>query len=338
MTDDELDDAYRRLHRTGPEFEGYLSNHGPMVAESLARRGHGDDVERWLDTYRRRLMPAPAAGRVPADWRDLLGDRAAFPEWLALFDAELRENPWRDVLGRWWPRLLPGVAAGATHGVIRVGHAVRTLLADGESAPRITELADALGYWAARWHEVPALAAPAGSLTPAQALGAVPPIPDQRGGAGDRLGQLAHLAGWPEAQRALAPAPDPMAGLRAVVIASVTRYSERAHGNPVMLVHASTAPSAILRVLPALPEGMWGDAFAAGWSASAAIYAAYGPPDARPHRPAEATADDAFARAAAHGDEHVIKLADTALDAYAWTGDRATLAAIAVAAERIPPG
>ena len=28
------------------------------------------------------------------------------------------EAPWRDVLARWWPRLLPGLAATATHGII----------------------------------------------------------------------------------------------------------------------------------------------------------------------------------------------------------------------------
>ena len=30
-----LDEAYERLHATGPEFDGWLSNHGPMAA------GHG---------------------------------------------------------------------------------------------------------------------------------------------------------------------------------------------------------------------------------------------------------------------------------------------------------
>lgn len=33
------DEALERLHRTGPEFDGYLSNHGPMVVEALSRRG-----------------------------------------------------------------------------------------------------------------------------------------------------------------------------------------------------------------------------------------------------------------------------------------------------------
>ena len=27
-----LDEAYERLHVTGPEFDGFLSNHGPMAA------------------------------------------------------------------------------------------------------------------------------------------------------------------------------------------------------------------------------------------------------------------------------------------------------------------
>jgi hypothetical protein len=35
-----LDEAYQRLHATGPEFEGWLSNHGPMAAEAMVRRGH----------------------------------------------------------------------------------------------------------------------------------------------------------------------------------------------------------------------------------------------------------------------------------------------------------
>ncbi len=58
------------------------------------------------------------------------------------------------MLATWWPRLLPGVYGGAAHPLIRVGHAVRTLLTDGENAPRRTELAHGLGYWAARYRPV----------------------------------------------------------------------------------------------------------------------------------------------------------------------------------------
>lgn len=99
----------------------------------------------------------------------------------------------------------PGVAASATHGVIRVGHAVRALLTDGEDGPHVTELAHGLAYWAARWQPIPGTPAPAESapiageakrqaadLTPAAALAAVPRIASQSGGFRDRL------PGWPD--------------------------------------------------------------------------------------------------------------------------------------------
>jgi hypothetical protein len=49
------------------------------------------------------------------------------------------------------------------------------------------------------------------------------------------------------------------------------------------------------------------------------------------------TPADLMARAAEHGDEHVIKLTDTALDAYARTADPALLAAATHCAELISP-
>ncbi|MER6590961.1 questin oxidase family protein, partial [Micromonospora purpureochromogenes] len=132
-----LDEAYRRLHRTGPEFEGWLSNHGPMAVEALVRHGHDRSVHRWLDDYLRRLDELPRGQHRIEDWREALGDPKRAGDWLAHFDRELRERPWREVLGTWWPRLLPGIAAGATHGVIRVGHAVRALREGGSSPDRV---------------------------------------------------------------------------------------------------------------------------------------------------------------------------------------------------------
>jgi hypothetical protein len=40
-----FDEAYERLHATGPEFDGFLSNHGPVAAEAMVRGGHGDLVD-----------------------------------------------------------------------------------------------------------------------------------------------------------------------------------------------------------------------------------------------------------------------------------------------------
>jgi hypothetical protein len=39
-----LDEAYEPLHATGPEFDGWLSNHGSMAAEAMVRHGHAGSV------------------------------------------------------------------------------------------------------------------------------------------------------------------------------------------------------------------------------------------------------------------------------------------------------
>jgi hypothetical protein len=377
-----LDEAYQRLHATGPEFHGWLSNHGPMAAEAMVRRGHAGQVHRWLDGYMARLEEFPrGSGPIGSDWREALGDPRRIADWTFYFRREVTGQPWRQTLETWWPRLLPGVAAAATHGVIRVGHAVRALMDDGADADHLAELAHGLAYWAARWQPVPGTpaagsspaaahtetgpvagtgsAAEAGAVAgagtgsaagaeighvagsgagsaAADALAAVPRIADQSGGIRDRLTRLAGLPGWPAALAmpqipASAEALGPwLAGL---VDAAATRYLWFGHGEGVMLVHSATAPNAILRTLPALDQRLWAPSVAAAWAAAAALTAVYAPaaPAARTALPdalgGPQAAEAAFARAVEHGDEHVIKFADTAVDVYARTGDPAALAA-----------
>jgi len=196
-----LDEAYERLHVTGPEFGGDeegssgLSNHGPMAAEVLVRRGHEFDVPQWLDAYVPRLEKLPrASDRITSDnWRDALGSGRRAGDWTAFFTSRVSEHPWRGVLATWWPRLLPGIAAGATHGVSRAGHAVRTLHAGDDSPAAVTELGHGLAYWAGRWRAVPGVAAPAGRLDAAAALETVPRLPVQRGVIASRIPKLANL-------------------------------------------------------------------------------------------------------------------------------------------------
>lgn len=120
-----LDEVYERLRRTGPEFDGWLSNHGPMAADALLRMGSDIDVHAWIDGYSDRLeeSPTPRWPIAPENWREVLGDPSRLGDWLAFFDRSLAEEPWTDVLSTWWPRLLPGAVASATHGLIRTGHA-----------------------------------------------------------------------------------------------------------------------------------------------------------------------------------------------------------------------
>ncbi|MGE5291052.1 MAG: hypothetical protein ACM3ML_28410 [Micromonosporaceae bacterium] len=161
-----LDEAYERLHHTGPEWGGNLANHGPMAVEVLARHGRSDMIRAWLDGYVRRLdsTPTPSDPVTEDNWQEALGDRVA--DWTVFLTRQTGERPWREVLATWWPRLLPGIAAGATHGVIRTGHAVRTLLVGDESAAALGELAHGLAYWAARSRALPPAGAPASACSP----------------------------------------------------------------------------------------------------------------------------------------------------------------------------
>jgi Questin oxidase-like len=355
-----LDEAYERLHATGPEFDGFLSNHGPMAAEAMVRHGHGDLVGSWLDVYMRRLEEFPRGlGPIGSDWQDALGDLRRVADWTALFGREIAERPWRQVLNAWWPRLLPGVVAAATHGVIRVGHSVRALLADGDDPSHLAELAHGLAYWAARWQTLPgghaaaAAAAAAGrtqATTAPESLAAVPRIAEQSGGIGNRLARLGGLATWPSALAGfnVPSAPEQINGLLAQLVdAATVRYLFYGHGNGIMLVHSATAPSAVLRTLPALDTELWAPSLAAAWAASSALTAIYAP--AEPARRAqlpqppgagqsrEETARDTFTRAVEHGDAHVIKFADTAVEVFARTGNPDAIAAALRAAELIEP-
>jgi Questin oxidase-like len=445
-----LNEAYERFHTTGPEFADGLTNHGPMAVEAMVRHGHDAQVHAWIDWYQTRLEDAPR-GITPVtaeDWREALGDVKRLGDWTTFMLREVQLRPWRDLLVEWWPRLLPGITGSATHGVIRVGHSVRALLAEEKSptdGPRLAEFAHALAYWAARWtplnlqppphtgpinpsaaqtapsavpkqkisSQVPprteptspsaALAATpadpeqktgaqdsaragltgqpaatsatseqkvsaqvppqagligqsatldaipaapgrkigaqdparAGLIGPSAALAAIPGVHEQKTSATHRLSQLSETPGWSEAFGSLRAPESPRQAaelLSAVIDAAVLDYLVHGHANPVMLVHASTAPTAVLRTLPALPEDLWIPSLDAAWLATAAITAAYRNTDASAEDIAAAVAQagdpqEGFDRAVRHGDEHVVKFADTALDSYERTGDRHALAA-----------
>ena len=349
MASDVLDEAYVRLHHWGPEFGGEngLSNHGPMAAEVLSRRGFDNQVGSWLDRYVTRLETLPGEGDpiTEDNWAEAMGRLSRVGDWVAFFRRAVREAPWPQVLAAWWPRLLPAIASGATHGLIRTGHAVRTVLSGDTTPDAVDEIAHALGYWAARAIFVPGLAAPAGDLDAPAALAALPRLPEQSGVIRDRFARLADLPAWtPSLTTLRAPAapaeiPDALASL---VEAGVRQYATLGYGSPVLLVHVATAPNAMGHLLPALPQPLWPSSFAATWAACAAITVAYAPATPRPApagpaEPSSAAPADVMARAAEHGDEHVIKLTDTALDAYARTADPALLTAATHCAELIDP-
>ncbi|GAB3980866.1 questin oxidase family protein [Actinoallomurus acanthiterrae] len=340
-----LSAAYERLHAYGPEFGGDeegnhgMTNHGPMAVEVIVRRGLDIDVERWLDRYVRRLadLPGTSSAIRPGEWGAALGQARRLPDWAAYFRHELTERPWSEVLTEWWPRLLPGIVAGSTHGVIRVGHAVRTLRGTARVPTRQTldELAHGLAFWAARYRALAGAVEPEGSLTPQQALSAVTRLKDQSGFIAHRLDRLERSPGWTASLRVLEPAAsaeEVPARLESLVDSAAKAYLGLGHGSPVLLVHAATAPNAMRHVLPVLPSEQWSPSLAAAWAAVVAVVAPYAPARPAPYaeivrRYPELTSEDALQQAAEHGDEHVLKFADTAVESYDRTGDPELLAA-----------
>src|SRR6516162_2679562 len=198
---DSLDEALETLSPYEIALKNGNSNHAPMVAEALCAMGRPDAVRPWIERYRERMLPRPAArDRIPGeDWRSALGQRNRFAEWAAFFGEELRGSPWPAVLDRWVARLAPGFCAAATHGVLRVGHGVRGLAAS-ETPCRLRELADALASWAATFQELPTRRpVENGTMTPREAITQIPVIaPDNRRDLGNITASLAMLNDFPE--------------------------------------------------------------------------------------------------------------------------------------------
>src|SRR5258706_14784716 len=138
-----MDPALAALAPYGPDLRNGLTSHAPMVAEALAALDRADAVLPWLERYRAGMLPRPAAQQpITADgWRQALGRADRFADWSRFFADEISRDGWRATVARWVPRLLPAVCASAAHGVIRAGHAARSL-ADAETPARVAELAD----------------------------------------------------------------------------------------------------------------------------------------------------------------------------------------------------
>jgi hypothetical protein len=327
-----LDEGLSRLAGTGPEFGGGLSNHGPMAAEALLRLGRADEIGQWLDAYIRRLDEAPRPGdRVTeANWRDALGDLRRVADWEDYFRAEMAEGGWRAVLNRWWPRLIFGLAAGATHGIIRTSHAARSLAdaaaASADTAERETELARGLAYWAARYTELPDTPGTGGKLDLSAALGGLPRAPEipRRHLITETLeAGLAGQPGFPAAMSALRPPNDVAADLFALAREFVRVFLVYGRERPIPLLHAVTAPVAARSVLPLLDENAARPTYDALWQIDAAIYAVYTgalTPEPLPVG-AHETPDQLADRAVAVGDEHAIKLTEACLRLYAEVPD-----------------
>lgn len=335
----QIDEIYAQFQKTGPEYHGWLSNHGPMAADALIHLNRADAVQPWVSEYVARLEQQQAS-RWPIskdDWREGLGDASRIGDWIQFFNKELSESPWREVLVTWWPRLLTGGIAAAGHGLIRTGHVVRALMT-AETPERVAELAQALAYWAGRWQQVPAWEPPSGSLPADTALRQVVPT-DTTGGIRGRLMDLSQNDNFPKCVGTISLetlATNIPRALDELTDAAVDSYLAWGHGNPIMLVHMATAPRAASLVLPAIPQELWIDTYNNACAISCALASIYRPRADEADLDAVLDLDDVVDQAVETRDEHAIKFVEVAVEAHR-RGLTTALAAASKAVRMLTP-
>ena len=316
---DRLDDALEILDGAGPEYGGGLSNHGPMAAEALFELDEADAVVPWTERYRRQLGDEPAPGRPVerAAIPDALGQMRRYPDWLALFLEEFREGPWEPAVDRWVYELAPGFAAAAAHGVIRVGHAARSL-ARHDTPGRRKELARGFAYWAATHQTLPSKETGPAHLTPGQALAHVPRLADdvpRTGSISEGLKLVSTLPDFPGVISLVDVGP-PESFVPAVgeAFARVFLAGTASAGRTIALIHAVTGPAAAGLLVPHVSPRTAARLLASAWQAGAAIFAVYGkPPHSAEVGAPDATREALIAGAVKSGDEHAIKFTEACL-------------------------
>jgi hypothetical protein len=332
-----LDEALENLAPYGAELRNGNSNHAPMVAEALCALGRPDAVMPWIARYRERMLPrSPVGGRLGRDdWRAALGRRDRFAEWSAFFGEELEATPWRQVLDHWVERLMPGFCAAATHGVIRVGHAVRSL-AQGETPWRLHELADALASWAAAYRELPTTGHSAnGTLNPRQAIDRIAIVPPAQRRQGNIVAALAALDDFPEFAPVIGlidTGGDVAARLAELteVFALVCLANARTPLTAIAFIHGVTSIAALGNIAPHIGEKTARAAIRYAWQSGCGLYACFGGGTAMAETvaPCGKSADELADLAVRHGDEHVVKFTEACLRRHALGPSPAYFAAV----------
>lgn len=342
-----MDDALEILSGYGPDLKNGLTSHAPMAAEALCALGRPEAVLPWVERYRKGMLPWPPAHEriTRADWRGALAQPHRLSDWRAFFAEELQEEPWRAVLNRWVGRLAPGICASATHGVIRVGHAARSL-GDSESPRRVRELADALASWAYAYQELPTNPRAANrALHPHAAIMQVAVVPpERRRFLGTITSSLEALSEFPDFASVIGLID--VSGDANRLVSELTEvfarvYLANTHDilTAIVFIHGVTSVAALGSILPYLDDATARAALRYAWQAGCGLYAAFGsrPAPAGDIEPPRDDADTLVDRAIAHGDEHAIKFTEACLRHHALNPSPVYLTAARNALDVLPP-
>ena len=147
--------ALERLLAEGRAFSGefpvMLANHLPMVLVAMQRLGGSPErlaefFAHYRETNHLVTLPPSVAPIERANWSGALGNRNREGDYRSFMRGEVMRLRPRAAIATYLPALLPGIAASATHGLMRLGYGV--LRGDAE------EIGTALGYWSATYIEL----------------------------------------------------------------------------------------------------------------------------------------------------------------------------------------
>ncbi|MDR3617699.1 MAG: questin oxidase family protein [Candidatus Obscuribacterales bacterium] len=335
-----IDDALILLSDTGPEYGSGLSNHGPMLAEALITLNQADLVMPWLERYKLSLRPLPPNHNSinERNYHSALGDISRFRDWQTFFQAELKEKPWKLVLNTWVDRLAPGFIAAAMHGIIRTGHAARSLT-QNESDNAITELASGLAYWAARYQALSETESrpPVVFSSVYDALQNIELLPEaqreRRELIVEEVADIQNMARFPETINILDQNEEPGTMLSHLTEGFAFMFACNAEpsGSVIALVHALTGPYALRHMLPYLAVPVAKRALKYAWQASAALYVRYGLGlQVATNNGAICTETDLIERAVATDDEHAVKFVEACITEHRLNPDPVYLSAAAL--------
>ncbi len=315
MGQDAYEESLKVLRGAGPEYAGGLANHGPMAAEAYVALGCEDRVLAWVRGYRKKLDEGAPKGDSKAihDWHGQLGSYSDWPHWLAFFEGEIQRSTWRKTLAIWLPRLAPGMAGAAAHGLLRTAYAARGLSVR-ETPLRREELAQGLAYWAARYAELPGNGGlTKGTERPVDLVRHIEVHQGPKTSRGLISDGIKALADFPPFQKT-APSAD-LQGEAGAILSSITlacaqgMVTNLGRGNLFAMTHAVTGPSSLRMLLPhADPEDL-PLLLHHAWRLGFGLLSAFGSAakQALP-RSVPSSRDDLVARALKVRDEHGMKL------------------------------
>ncbi len=318
----DYDAALAQLAPCGPDLKNGLTSHMPMVVEALCRMGCGDMAAPWLHSRLTEAEPHPPATLHvhEGNWQGFLGKTDQFTPWRRFFEGEVEAMDLRDLLDKWVPRLAPGYAGAATHGLLRTAHAARAF-ADHDTPQRRDELAQGLALWASTYLPLPE-SAPDGIAPKAidEALAAIPLVPlDERQNNGSIVMALIVLGGRAEFApliHTLDLGDDHRTTCLDLVEALGPIFLTQAVDplSTIVFTHGITSLMASHFLCGQVSRQSGQKLIRYGWQAVAGLYACYADPSLDRHDPAPERTDEIIEQAIAHGDDHVIKLSEACIN------------------------